>query len=352
MKKIKLFLLTLLSLFTFNSFSQGTVVTVNVVNQTSCQYTLTSQYWDFLDSLSFGNLQFAPDPFNPNIYTCLVPSVNFQFFVCANFSPICDSLAPECVTQVVLPSDSGNGSISVTLLLDGFYDVDGDGWNNSVDCDDSNALINPGMPELCNEWETQIDYNCDGIITPNNLQQSTQVEVVGDSSNPGVVYIVFSSPDSASSIVWSVNSSPTDSSDSYPQFTLTGSGQYDICVSIMDSGCYYDTCVTITVDTLGNWSPGFVIPQVEVIVVPELPLTTNSDVLDFKLYPNPVVDRLNIVSNRNISTVEVWSVFGTKVKFVDLGKTTSLDLSGLASGIYYVKISDKNGNQKFSTIIK
>jgi hypothetical protein len=88
MKKIKLFLLTLLSLFTFNSFSQGTVVTVNVVNQTSCQYTLTSQYWDFLDSLSSGNLQFSPDPFNPNIYTCLVPSVNFQFFVCANFSPV------------------------------------------------------------------------------------------------------------------------------------------------------------------------------------------------------------------------------------------------------------------------
>jgi hypothetical protein len=351
MKKIKLFLLTLLSLLTFNSFSQGTVVTVNVVNQTFCQYSLTGQYWDFADSSAFGDLQFAPDPFNPNTYTCLVESVNFQFFVCANFSPFCE-FNPECITQVVLPSDTGVGSISVTLLLDGFYDGDGDGWDNSVDCDDSNALINPGMPALCDEWETQIDYNCDGIITPNNLQQSTQVEVVGDSSNPGVVYIVFISPDSASSIVWSVNSSPTDSSDSYPQFTLTGSGQYDICVSITDSGCYYDTCVTITVDTLGNWSSGFVIPQVEVIVVPELPLTTNSDVLDFKLYPNPVVDRLNIVSNRNLNTVEVWSVFGTKVKFFDLGKNTSLDLSGLASGIYYVKISDKNGNQKFSTIIK
>jgi hypothetical protein len=347
MKKIKLFLLTLLSLFTFNSFSQGTVVTVNVVNQTSCQYTLTSQYWDFLDSLSFGNLQFSPDPFNPNIYTCLVPSVNFQFFVCANFSPVCE-LAPECVTQVVLPSDSGNGSISVNLLLDGFYDVDGDGWNNSVDCDDNNPMINPGMPQLCNEWETQTDYNCDGVITPNTLQQSTQVEVVGDGS--GVVYIVFTEPDSVSSIVWSVNSAPTDSSESYPQFTLTGSGQYDICVSVMNSGCYYDTCVTITVDTLGNWSSGFVIPQVEVVVVPELPLSINSDVLDFKLYPNPVVDQLNIVSNRKLDCVEVWSVLGTKVKFVDLGKTTSLDLSGLSSGLYYVKVSDKNGNQKFSTI--
>ena len=349
MKKIKLFLLTLLSLFAFNIFSQGTVVTVNVVNQTFCQYSLTGQYWDFADSSAFGDLQFAPDPFNPNTYTCLVPSVNFQFFVCANFSPFCE-FNPECITQVVLPSDSGNGSISVTLLLDGFYDGDGDGWYNSVDCDDNNPMINPGMPALCNEWETQIDYNCDGVITTNNLQQSTQVEVVGDGS--GVVYIVFTEPDSVSSIVWSVNSAPTDSSESYPQFTLTGSGQYDICVSVMNSGCYYDTCVTITVDTLGNWSSGFVIPQVEVVVVPELPLSINSDVLDFKLYPNPVVDQLNIVSNRNRNTVEVWNVLGTRVALTEFNKITTLDLSILSSGIYYVKISYKNGNQKFSTIIK
>ena len=350
MKKIKLILLTLLSFFTLTSFSQGTVVTINVINQTFCQYSLTGQYWDFADSSAFGDLQFAPDPFNPNVFTCLVGSNNFQYFVCANFTTNC-GLAPECLAQVVLPSDSVS-STSITLLLDGYYDNDADGWNDSVDCDDNNPMVNPGMPALCNDWENQIDYNCDGIITINSLQQSTQVEVQSDSSNPGVVYIVFTSPDTTSSIVWSINSSAVDSSEAYPEFILTGAGQYDICVSIMDSGCYYDTCVTITVDTLGNWSSGFVIPQVQVMVVPELPLSTNSEILEAKLYPNPIVNELNIISNRNLNRVEVYNVSGVKVAFTTFSKTTKLDLSRLSSGIYYVKIFDNLNNHRNYTIIK
>lgn len=39
-------------------------------------------------------------------------------------------------------------------------DVDGDGYVGRVDCDDTNAVINPGAEELCDE----IDNNCDGLI--------------------------------------------------------------------------------------------------------------------------------------------------------------------------------------------
>jgi hypothetical protein len=348
MKKIKLILLTLLSFLTFNGFSQGTVLTVNVVNQVFCQYNLSGQYWNLDDSLSVPQqLIFNQDTNQFGVFSALVESNNFSFIACVDYVLPCE-YQPECVESVVVVDDTVSNSFSVTILLDGLTDYDGDGYTSDVDCDDNNHYINPGMIEICDAF----DNNCDGLIMTNTLELNTEIQVASDSTNPQLVYIVFTTPDTTSGVFWSVNSSPVDSSNAYPQFTLTGAGQYNICVSLMNSECYYDTCVTITVDTSGNWSSGFVVPQVEVIVVPELPLSTNSEILDAKLYPNPVVDELNIISSRNLNRVEVYNVSGFKVAFTTFSKTTKLDLSGLSSGIYYVKIFDNFNNHRNYTIIK
>ena len=346
MKKIKLILLTLLSFLTFSGFSQGTVLTVNVINQVFCQYQLTGQFWDLQDSTLSGELIFIQDS-NTGVFSAPVESNNFYFTVCAYYLTPCE-FEPECVQQTCILSDTGFSSISVTILLDGANDYDGDGYTSDVDCDDNNPYINPGMMEICDEF----DNNCDGLIMTNTLELNTEIQVASDSTNPELVYIVFTAPDTTSGVFWSVNSSPVDSSNAYPQFTLTGAGQYNICVSLMNSECYYDTCVTITVDTSGNWSSGFVVPQVEVMVVPELPLSTNSEILDAKLYPNPVVNELNIISSKNLNRVEVYNVSGVKVAFTTFSKTTKLDLSGLSSGIYYVKIFDNFNIHRNYTIIK
>ena len=41
-----------------------------------------------------------------------------------------------------------------------FQDADGDGYESSEDCDETDPSINPGVPELCDG----IDNNCDGTV--------------------------------------------------------------------------------------------------------------------------------------------------------------------------------------------
>jgi len=43
-------------------------------------------------------------------------------------------------------------------------DADGDGWDETEDCDDSNAEVYPGAEEICDESD---DNNCDGTIDEN-----------------------------------------------------------------------------------------------------------------------------------------------------------------------------------------
>jgi uncharacterized protein (TIGR03382 family) len=46
------------------------------------------------------------------------------------------------------------------VVLNGSTDADGDGYTDDVDCDDSDASINPGATEYCDT----VDNNCDGTI--------------------------------------------------------------------------------------------------------------------------------------------------------------------------------------------
>ncbi|WP_394335978.1 T9SS type A sorting domain-containing protein [Flavobacterium sediminis] len=70
----------------------------------------------------------------------------------------------------------------------------------------------------------------------------------------------------------------------------------------------------------------------------------------FKIYPNPVSDFVLIDSSENIKNVSVFNVLGEREDC----KITSnrVDMSGLESGVYFLKLEFVNGTKVNRKIIK
>ena len=76
---------------------------------------------------------------------------------------------------------------------------------------------------------------------------------------------------------------------------------------------------------------------------------TNAILEDFKVYPNPVNDTLNIKTESIIENVEVCSILGRKV----LESTNAkIPVSNLASGIYLLKVHTQDGKVGVKRFIK
>lgn len=60
-----------------------------------------------------------------------------------------------------------------------------------------------------------------------------------------------------------------------------------------------------------------------------------------KLHPNPTTDFINIQSNFDINSVEIYSLHGQKVLAIENKKT--IDISSLSKGIYFLKVKTVKG---------
>ncbi len=67
-------------------------------------------------------------------------------------------------------ADSGDPSTTATTGSTGPVDLDGDGFSEDEDCDDSNAAVHPAADELCNG----IDDDCDGVVDDSAALDATE----------------------------------------------------------------------------------------------------------------------------------------------------------------------------------
>ncbi|MGX7666176.1 T9SS type A sorting domain-containing protein [Flavobacterium pedocola] len=71
----------------------------------------------------------------------------------------------------------------------------------------------------------------------------------------------------------------------------------------------------------------------------------------FKVYPNPVKDMLNVSYISEISSVEIFNMLGQKVTAKALNATQGqIDMSGLSSGTYIVKVSSQEGTKSIKVV--
>lgn len=72
---------------------------------------------------------------------------------------------------------------------------------------------------------------------------------------------------------------------------------------------------------------------------------------DFKFYPNPVKDVLNLSYDQNIKNVAVFNLLGQKVLENTINaNTTQMDMSNLASGSYLVRVTSDNQTKTIKVI--
>jgi len=88
--------------------------------------------------------------------------------------------------------------------------------------------------------------------------------------------------------------------------------------------------------------------NVEKIDCSPLTGTTDNQSLNLQIFPNPTSDFVTI-SCENLEKVEIYNFYGKKIL---VEKNNIVNLSEFSSGIYFLKITDKNGKIFNSKIIK
>lgn len=83
-----------------------------------------------------------------------------------------------------------------------------------------------------------------------------------------------------------------------------------------------------------------------------LDIDENDNLAEFKFYPNPVQDKLNLRAQDNIQKISVYNMLGQEVlRQAPNNRTTEVDMSALQTGSYFVKVTI-NGLTETKQIIK
>ena len=135
-------------------------------------------------------------------------------------------------------------------------------------------------------------------------------------------------------------------STDYNDFTVISDGAYieaptDWNTYEYDLSEYEGQNIRIAIHYIGNDS--FVLQTDSFKVEGTLGINEN-EISDFEYYYNPLNDLLNISSSESLANIQIYNVLGQKVIEETIDDFNyQIDLSGLSTSIYIVKVESENG---------
>ena len=336
--------------FPFNFFQADGADAANDGISTTC-----------LDAMNDG-LWFIVEGTGNNILISVTPEDEAYDLQLGIFSGGCDGLACVGVKNDGYEGDAeiyviGNSEIGTTYYINvGHY-------NPIIDEAEGNFTID------VNSVAAPVNDNCAGAVEITLFPYTNQQTDGINASSDGFVTACEN---------WEMNDGLWytfigDGSDI--QVTVNTGEEYDISLGIFKGSCDALECVE-TVDDTVSGDETILVASSEVGIVyyinighydsfddtPEgnfsIQLTSSGDLgnngnafKNFKTYPNPVKDVLNISYTENISEVTVFNLLGQNILTKSLITTEGqLDLSGLPSGSYLVKVTSGSGTKTIKVL--
>ena len=81
-------------------------------------------------------------------------------------------------------------------------------------------------------------------------------------------------------------------------------------------------------------------------------ITGISDITTYniKLYPNPADNELNISGIVQKANVSIISILGEEIMSMEINKESTIDVSSLKNGVYFLRIIDSKNNNGSSVL--
>lgn len=288
-------------------------------------------------------------------------------------SYLVDGLIPEDkVTFVVTPLSADGcpgASTTICCVAESVQDLDGDGFDSSVDCDDFNPLVNPSATEVCDG----IDNNCDGQVDEGFTLSTYYADIDDDG---------FGDPNDSIEACMPItgfvdNNLDCDDNDSEinPNVTEVCDGIDNNCDGAIDEGFTLETYYA-DLDGDGFGDPNSIFEECEITeelsensldcddtdpnINPDAEEINGNGIdedcdgmdgsvaikeiekLEANMFPNPTKGLLNIETNIDLQKVWAVSMDGQKMS---LSKSkVSFDVSNLTTGLYFIQAEDSEGN--------
>lgn len=239
---------------------------------------------------------------------------------CVGTTTVKLTIAPKLSANIEVKNDCADNAIVTAKTLTGTAPFNYK-WNNNA----TTPSINVNAPTTVNVTITDA-IGCQTVQTKtvgtSTISLSAQVTAATNSNSNGAILLKVTSTYAPFTFKW-------DNGATSQNLQNVKAGQY--CVTVTDTnGCSEEACITISKDIIS---------------------TKDKISQQWKIYPNPTENMINIETSLRLERIEVLNYNGQLVLSQDQN-LTQLDVTMLPSGMYILKGKDKEGQLLIAKFVK